>query len=176
MKELLKGPARKIMYASLAVSTALIPAAAFAQEHTQPEATHVPAGPQPRRPNVPEFCTNVGVNETFLDINRRQLTPTEMASLPAFLSPTPQPRILIETDDAEPMQFSIDPTGLGRDFYTREQFIPLNVNKYRLVLDASKRIGARVSITNLATRKNSPTYSCTVISKIKQYQLEQHSS
>ena len=153
MKDILRGPAERILYTSLALSTALIPPAAFAQEHIQPEATHVPAGPQPGKPNVPEFCTNVGVNETFLDLNRRQLTPTEIASLPAFLSPTPQPRILIETDDAEPMQFSIDPTGLGRDFHTREQFIPLNVNKYRLVLDASKRIGARVNITNLATRK-----------------------
>jgi hypothetical protein len=150
MREIYKKSVKKIVYSSLAVSTALIPAAAFAQAHPQPEATHAPAGPQPGRLVEPEFCTNVGVKETFIDPNKRQLTPTEVASLPAFLSPFPQARILIETDGGEPLQFSIAPDGEGKAFHTNKQFIPLFVNKYRLVLDTAKKVGARITITHLA--------------------------
>lgn len=153
MKEKLKGPARKIVYAGLAVSTALIPAAAFAQEHTQPEATHVPAGPRPGQAYEPYFCTNVGVVETFRDQNRRQLTPTEVAALPAFLVPS-QPRIQIEADGAEPLQFSIAPDGKGTEIHTNQNYVQLVVNKYRLTR-LNEQDGAIVNIVNLKTNQKS---------------------
>jgi hypothetical protein len=158
MKDVLRGPARKIVYASLAASTALIPATAFAQEHTQPEATHVPAGPQPGQLNNPEFCTNVGVKETFQDPNRRQLTQAQVSSLLPFLTPSTQRRILIEAAGSEPLLFSIDLNGTGTNIHTNEQFVPLFVNQKQLELDPTNRIVARITITHPNGSKTPPRF------------------